>query len=133
MVGGFAVNLNGFVRSTADADIWLEDTLDNRKKFRAVLKSIGVGDYEEIETTQLIPGWSSIMLNSGFELDVMTFMKGFSAERFVECYEIAPAVDLNGIPLRFLHINNLIEEKRALGRPRDLIDIMELEKIRDGK
>ena len=33
MVGGFATNLHGFSRITADADIWLEDNLENRKRF----------------------------------------------------------------------------------------------------
>lgn len=31
MVGGFATNLHGFSRMTADLDIWIKDTPDNRK------------------------------------------------------------------------------------------------------
>ena len=38
--------------------------------------------------------------------------------------------EIEGIPVRFLHYNHLIECKKAAGRPGDLLDIEELEKIR---
>ena len=31
MIGGFAINLHGYSRATKDIDIWIEDTLENRK------------------------------------------------------------------------------------------------------
>lgn len=31
MVGGVATNLNGYQRMTDDIDVWLEDTIENRK------------------------------------------------------------------------------------------------------
>ena len=34
MVGGFAVNMNGFIRATKDSDLWLKDTLANRSNFQ---------------------------------------------------------------------------------------------------
>jgi len=48
MIGGFATNLHGYNRSTKDIDIWIEDSLDNRKKLRKALKEQGSGDYEPI-------------------------------------------------------------------------------------
>lgn len=38
MIGGFAINLHGYSRTTKDIDIWIEDTLENRKKLRQALK-----------------------------------------------------------------------------------------------
>jgi hypothetical protein len=32
MVGGYATNLHGFQRFTADMDIWINDTAENRIK-----------------------------------------------------------------------------------------------------
>lgn len=132
MVGGFATNLNGFSRITNDIDIWLKDTLENRKKFRLALKEIEVGDFENIETVEFIPGWSSIYLNSGFELDVMSYIKGFEKEDFDTCYLIAPTAIIQDIPVKFLHINNLIESKTQTARLKDLIDVEELKKIQSG-
>ena len=33
MVGGFAVNLHGFNRTTGDLDIWIKDSPENRESF----------------------------------------------------------------------------------------------------
>ena len=41
MIGGFAINLHGYSRATKDIDIWIEDTLNNRKKLRTALKEQG--------------------------------------------------------------------------------------------
>lgn len=131
MVGGFAASLHGFDRVTADLDLWIKDSLENRISLRNALKELGVGDFEAIETTQFIPGFTSIMLNSGFELDLMTSLKGFDQLRFDECYKIAPTALIEEIPVKFLHISQLIEAKKAAGRPKDLIDIEALEKIRN--
>jgi hypothetical protein len=133
MVGGFATNLHGFVRTTADIDIWIKDTLDNRKKLRAVLNDLEIGDFNLIETMDFLAGWTSIRLTSGFELDIMTSLKGFEKEKFENCFEIAPIAFIQNIPIRFLHLNHLIEEKKICARPKDLLDLIELEKIRDGK
>ena len=133
MVGGFATTLHGFDRTTADLDLWIKDTVENRKSLRNVLKELSIGDFESIETTQFVPGFTSIMLNSGFELDIMTFLKGFDQVKFDECYEISPVALIEEIPVKFLHINQLIEAKKISGRMKDLVDVEELEKIRKQK
>lgn len=130
MVGGFATNLHGFSRTTADLDIWIKDSRENRKNIRTVLKLLEIGDFESIESTDFIPGWTSVLLASGFELDIMTSLKGLPQERFDYCYKIAPKAIINDIPIKFLHINQLIETKKATARPKDLIDLIELEKIK---
>jgi hypothetical protein len=131
MVGGFATNLHGYIRTTADADIWIKDTPENRKHFRATLSKLGIGDFEEIERIPFIPGWSSIYLNSGLELDIMTSLKGFPSERFDECYQLALTAMIHDVPVRFLHLNHLLEAKKATARPKDLLDIAELKRIND--
>ena len=130
MIGGFAINLHGYNRSTKDIDIWIEDNLDNRKKLRKALKEQGSGDYEPIERMQFLPGWSDFSLNMGFKLDIMTNVKGLEKIGFEECYKYSVVAEIEGIIVRFLHYNHLITCKKAAGRPQDLVDIEELEKIR---
>jgi hypothetical protein len=133
LVGGFATNLHGFNRVTADMDLWIKDTLENRKTLRSVLNELGLGDFEDLETTQLIPGFTSILLHSGFEIDVMTSLKGFDQITFDDCYKIAPIAIIEDVPVKFLHLKQLIAAKKAAGRPKDLIDIEALEKILNQK
>ena len=61
----------------------------------------------------------------------MTEMKGLEHYNFDECYS-EPSVDsVDGENVPFLHINHLLENKKAVGRPKDLDDIRELEKIKE--
>ena len=131
LIGGFATNLHGFHRTTGDLDVWLENSLENRQRLRKSFKELGLGDLEELETMEFLPGWTSFRLNSGFELDIMTRIKGFDETQFNDCYALAPIAHLFDIPIKFLHINHLIEAKKASGREKDLIDIIALEKLRD--
>lgn len=130
MVGGFASNFHGFQRTTADIDIWIKDSVSNRQKLRKVINELGIGDFKSIETTQFVSGFTSILLNSGIELDIMTSLKGFDQERFDECYAMSSIATIQGVAVRFMNINQLIEAKTASGRPKDLIDIDELTKIK---
>lgn len=77
-----------------------------------------------------LPCWTSILLSSGFELDIMTEIKGFSTSDFEECYTISPIAIIEDIPIKFLHLNKLIEAKIPAARPKDLLDIGELEKLK---
>src|SRR5262245_29443239 len=76
MVGGVATNFNGYQRATDDIDVWIEDTVENRIKFRQAFKEYSSVDYEMIERMQIVPGWTYFNLNNGFRLDLMVSMKG---------------------------------------------------------
>ncbi len=60
----------------------------------------------------------------------MTEMKGLEDLSFEDCYKVAPVADLEGNAVRFLHINHLISNKKIVNRPKDQIDIIYLEKIK---
>jgi hypothetical protein len=130
MVGGFAVRLHGFDRITGDLDIWLEDTLHNRKQLRKAFAEAGFGDFKELESIQFVPGFSNFYIGSGIELDFMTEMKGLEKNAFSESLDMASVADFEGVKVPFLHINQLFENKKKVNRPKDQIDILELEKIR---
>ena len=130
MIGGFAINLHGYNRATDDIDIWIDDTLENRKNLRKALKEQGSGDYDVIESMQFVPGWTDFQLNFGFKLDVMTSVKGLENIGFEECYNYAVIAEIENLPVKFLHFNHLIICKRAAARPKDLLDVAELEKLR---
>lgn len=130
LVGGFATNLHGYTRTTGDIDIWMKDSLENRKKLNKSLLDFGYGEIPNIEKLDFIPGWTSFKLTSGLELDIMTSLKGFPQERFEECLNYASTAIIFNLNIKFLHINHLIEAKKATSRNKDIIDIEELEKIK---
>ena len=128
-IGGFAVNIYGYGRNTGDIDIFIEDSIENRRKLREALKQLGIGDFESINTMQFIPGWTDITLNFNLRLDIMTSVKGLENSSFNQLFEQAYVVEISETPVYFLDYNNLIKAKKASNRPKDILDIEELEKI----
>jgi hypothetical protein len=129
MVGGFATRFHGFDRTTDDLDMWLDDTVENRRNLRKSFKDLGYGDFSSLEMMQFVPGWTNFYIGGGIELDIMTEMKGLEGFSFKECLSKASFADLNGIEVPFLHINHLIDNKKAVNRPKDQLDVIQLEKI----
>ena len=129
MVGGFAAIMHGISRITQDVDIWIKDTPDNRFRLRKTINELGLGDYESFENMDFIPGWTTIYLGLGLELDIMTNLKLFPQTSFDDCYQKAYKAIINDISIPFLHITHLMEEKAANSRPKDLLDLEELKRI----
>jgi hypothetical protein len=130
MIGGFATRFHGFDRNTDDLDMWLEDTLENRKNLRKSFLISGFGDFALLDTIKFIPGWTGFKISGGIELDILTEMKGLEYLTFNQCLNMASIADLVGTKVPFLHINHLIENKKIVNRPKDQVDVIELEKIR---
>lgn len=129
MFGGLAARFHGYNRSTKDLDMLLYDDLHNRKNLRKAFVELKYGDFASIETMKFIPGWTSFYA-AGIELDIMTEMKGLEEISFDKCYKIDVRADLNGIMVPFLHINHLIQNKKAVNHPKDQLDVIYLEKIK---
>lgn len=130
MIGGVATNLHGFHRSTEDIDVWIKDDFKNRKNLRRAFVSYGLGDFELLETIEFIPGWTDFYLGNNLRMDIMTSVKGLEEYGFDKSLEYASIATIYDLEIPFLHINQLIEAKKASNRPKDQIDIIELEKIK---
>ena len=130
MIGGYAINLHGYQRFTGDVDIWLKDTLENRRQLRKAFIACDLGDYPMLETMQFVTGWTDFHLNNSLRLDIITEMKGLEDYSFDECLQMASVADIENVSVPFLHINQLIRNKKVINRPKDQIDVSALEEIR---
>ena len=128
MVGGFAVTMHGYTRGTEDIDIWVKDDLENRRNLGKAMKVFG---YENLswEELQFVPGWTNFFIGNGIVLDILINMKGLEGYTFDECLHLANVAEIENIKVPFLHINQLIANKKAVNRPKDQLDVIELEKI----
>lgn len=130
LIGGFAVNIHGFNRSTGDLDLWLLDSKENRNHFVNALADYGIEGAEFFHTLPFIAGYTEIILNNGFAIDVMADMQFFKQENFEECYKLAKYHEIfDNLKVRVIHINQLISEKESSLRPKDKLDADELKKI----
>jgi hypothetical protein len=128
MVGGFAVNLYGYTRATNDVDLLLKDDIVIRQQPGAAFAELGYGNIS-FEHLQFVPGWTNFYIGTSVHLYIMTALKGVDFS-FDECLQMAPVAEIEGVMVPFLHINHLIQNKRVVNRPKDQLDVMELEKIK---
>ena len=128
MIGGFAVNLHGFSRTTGDVDIWLKDEINNRRNLGKALIQFGY-DENTFQEIDFVPGWTDFYIGTGIRLDIITTMAGLESITFDEAFNHATIAEIVNVQVPFLHINQLIKNKKATNRPKDIIDVIELEKI----
>jgi hypothetical protein len=134
LVGGLAVNYHGHSRTTADVDIWIDDSDNNREKLVKALNAFGVEGAEAFLTYPLIAGYAEILLNGGIYVDLMADLVLLKQLNFEECYQLADQfLTSENISIHVLHINKLIEEKEKSDRLKDMDDVIQLKKIRNKK
>jgi predicted nucleotidyltransferase len=127
MVGGGAVNFHGYQRHSADVDFWIELSDENMEKLKSTLNQMG---YEFDEFPEKVKNGLqniSIKVSPDTELELITkFNPGKTFEQAFECSE---ETKVNSATVRVLSYEDLIKSKKKAMRPKDLLDIKELERI----
>jgi hypothetical protein len=124
VVGGYAVALHGHPRYTKDIDVWLEATPENARCIVAALEAFGFGSLGVTESDFLIPDRIIQMGLPPNRIDLLTSLTGVD---FESCYPARVRVDIDGLPVDFIDLENLKRNKRAVGRNQDLADLEALE------
>lgn len=127
LVGGLAVVLHGHARVTGDMDIWVECTEDNYKKLEKAFHQFQMPVFD-MTLEKFLNTTDNDVFSFGRNpvgIDVMTSVKGIE---FDKSYKASSVFDDDGLPIRIVHINHLIEAKRTSGRLKDLDDIHQLQK-----
>ena len=126
LVGGWAVIFEGYSRNTGDMDILIEREPKNADKLLLVIKDF-LGSTIEFEKEDFLKEENVIMMGRPpFRIDILTDISGVS---FKEVYESSKIYEDEGFKIRCIHINELIKNKKATGRVKDLGDVDMLEKI----
>ena len=141
IVGGMAVNAHGFVRLTRDVDLVIGLSPDNAARGLRALLSIGyqLGIPEKPEAfadARTRERWreekNMIVLKLWSDEHRRTPVDVFVYEPFPFAAELARATlqELGpGVLAPIVALDTLLTMKRAAGRPQDLTDIQELERL----
>ena len=128
VVGGAAINALGFVRTTEDIDFWLQRNEQNADKVLAALREFG---FDEFTRDDLLDPKAVLMLGRPpYRIDLLT---GISAREFDDCYPRRVYGHLGGVRIPLIGLEDLLINKRASGRPKDLADIEEFDRRKSGK
>jgi predicted nucleotidyltransferase len=134
LVGGVATVFHGHVRTTQDLDLWVKESPENKKRLVRALKQVSVIGAENYEKVEMVPGWSSVTIGDhGFVADLMGYLKSFKKEDFDACYKRAVKAKFDSIPITVIQLKDLIAEKKATGRAKDIDDVLNLEKVQKAK
>jgi len=126
LVGGIAVILYGHVRGTKDLDLWVYANSQNAPllikalaKFGAPMQDISASDFE-LEGTVFQIGTEPI------RIDIITRIAGLNFEEAINNVNI---MEIDGLQVPVISVEDLIKNKKASGRFQDLADVRVLEKI----
>lgn len=124
LVGGYAVILHGYIRSTADMDVWVHKTKDNYQKLKIALLHFGVPVFPENEFL----GNEFDVWGFGKEPNRIEIMSEIKGVEFEKAYPNCKIYQQNDFFIRFIHLDNLLQAKEAAGRFKDKNDIEQLKK-----
>ena len=123
LVGGYAVGYHGYPRSTGDMDIWIEVSELNSKKTASAFRDFGMPDEAISEDLFLKTNKIIRMGVPPVRLEVITSASGVD---FNECFSNREVVEIDGIPINLISLEDLKKNKSAAGRHKDLDDIEHL-------
>jgi hypothetical protein len=132
MVGGGAVNFHGYQRHSADVDFWIDLSEENVKQLLKVFNDLGYAIDDLPESVKRAEQNISIKF-SPVSLNIELITR-FSVNRsFEEAYSDAEIANIEGHQLlrwRVLNFEDLITSKIKAGRPKDILDVQELQRVK---
>lgn len=123
LVGGYAVGYHGYPRATGGMDVWIPANESNAHKAAAVLRDFGMPEGEISDEMFLERDRIIRMGVPPVRIEVIT---GASGVDFAECYSRRDVIEIDGIPVNFISLEDLKANKRACGRHKDADDLEHL-------
>ncbi len=130
LVGAYALAAHGYPRATMDIDIWIMQSLDNAdavlralRRFGTPLQNLTRQDLQRNDTVFQIGV-------APRRIDIITTASGLE---FEETYANSLTMDIDGIEIHIPSLADLIRNKRASGRTKDIADAEVLEELHSEK
>ena len=125
LVGGYAVILHGYRRTTGDMDIWVRNSQENYEKLMKAFVEFGLPvldmTVENFLNTEEMDVFS--YGRPPVSIEIMTLLKGCD---FDAAFKVSQIYNDDGLAIRTLHLNTLKQAKKAAGRYKDLDDLEKL-------
>ncbi len=130
LVGAYALAAHGFVRATTDIDIWVMPSPQNSDAVLRALRHFGAPLHNLTREDLQKEGTVFQIGVAPRRIDIITAASGL---QFQEAYQNSISVNLEGIEVRIPSIEDLIRNKKASGRTKDLADAEALESLKDSE
>jgi predicted nucleotidyltransferase len=126
LVGAYALAAHGYPRATMDIDIWVRPSPENAEAVLRALRRFGA-ELQNLSKEDLQTDGTIFQIGvAPRRIDIITAASGL---HFEETFARALSVDIEGIEVHVPCLQDLIRNKRASGRTKDLADAEALEDI----
>ncbi len=127
LVGAYAMAAHGYPRSTLDIDFWVLQSPRNADAVMRALQRFGA-PLRDLTAEDLQRDGTIFQIGiAPRRIDIITQASGL---QFAEAYERSQVIVIDGFEVRIPSIDDLIRNKRATGRTRDLADAEALETLK---
>ncbi|HEX8462675.1 MAG TPA: hypothetical protein VF623_14645 [Segetibacter sp.] len=125
LVGGYAVIIRGYSRSTGDMDIWINKSEDNYQKLFSAITEFGLPSAAVPKQHFFSDEFDVFSFGKPpYAIELLTALKGISS--FTEAYDLATLEKVDNVTVRVIHLKHLIASKKASGRFKDWNDLENL-------
>lgn len=127
LVGGYSVIMHGYSRTTGDLSLWVEKSAENYERLVEAFHQFGMPVFD-MTAHNFLHNPAMEVFTFGrppVAIDIITQLKGLE---FGEAYAAAADVEQDGVTVRLIQYQHLLQAKRAAGRPRDYNDLENLER-----
>ena len=121
IVGAHALGVHGAPRATGDLDLWVEPVPANAQRTWAALEDFGAPLFDLTPEDLITPGVVFQMGVAPFRIDLATELTGIT---FEEGWEGHVEIEVAGLRLPVISRPAMVRNKRATGRPKDLLDLV---------
>jgi Nucleotidyltransferase of unknown function (DUF6036) len=126
VVGGEAVILHGHVRLTGDVDLFFSNDAANRDRLFSALESFWEGDIPGVESPGAFAP-DGMIVQFGRPPNRIDLINAIDGVAFEEAWlgrvDAVVVRDEGEVPVPFIGLDDLVKNKRASGRPKDLDDL----------
>jgi len=126
LIGGYAVILHGHPRLTNDLDVVIANDDENVERCLGALREFG---FDGPDLTDKLFAEPKSLVRMGVEpikIEILNFLEGVDFDDAYARREVRPAED---IQIDLISLEDLLANKRAVGRDKDMLDVKELSKV----
>jgi hypothetical protein len=123
IVGGYAVGFHGHPRYTKDLDVWILVSHENASRVMKSLTQFGFGNVG-LKKEDFLKLDEFVQL--GYPPNRIDLVTSCDGVEFDTCYSSKVQIEIDGLKINFIDLQNLRKNKKATGRLQDLADLENL-------
>ncbi|MES2278329.1 MAG: nucleotidyltransferase [Bacteroidota bacterium] len=127
IIGGYALAFHGKPRHTGDLDIWIDISDENAGKMQIAIHDFGMSSLGLQKDDFLQAGVITQIGYPPLRIDILNEIDGVS---FDEAYQNKAIIDIDGLMINYIGLDDLIKNKISSGRHQDISDVVALRKIK---